>query len=70
MCAVVCYPLSGYLSMIGIEAAIEEVDLQYSNHVFLRLADGRILDPTADQFNGPKVYLGVGEWYHQSKGIE
>ena len=65
MCAVVCYPLQGYLSMLGQDALIEEVDLKSSNHVFLRLPDGRVLDPTADQFGGPKVYIGEPLWYHQ-----
>ena len=29
------------------------------NHIWIRLADGRVLDPTADQFGDyPPVYLG------------
>ncbi len=69
MCAIVCYPLSGYLSILGERTEIVEVSLRYSNHVFLRLSDGRVLDPTADQFGGPKVYIGPPLWYHEDLGI-
>jgi len=65
MCAVVSYALQGYLSFLGVELAIDEVRLQFSNHVFLKLADGRVLDATADQFGGPKVYLGEPMWFHK-----
>lgn len=63
MCMAVCYPLQGFLSMLGVETKIEELDFGKTNHVILRLQDGRILDPTADQFSGPtiklpKVYVG------------
>lgn len=61
MCAAVCYPLVTLLNMSGIKAEIIESDLGECNHVWMRLADGRALDPTADQFpdmNLPPVYLG------------
>jgi len=64
MCAVVSYALHGYLSFLGVKAEVEEVSLQLSNHVFLRLSDGRVLDATADQFGGPKVYIGAPMWFH------
>jgi hypothetical protein len=67
MCAMVCYPLAGWLGMMGVHTEIEEVMLQRSNHVFLRLSDGRVLDPTADQFGGPKVYIGEPLWFHRDK---
>ena len=70
MCAVVCYPLQGYLSMLGVDCGLEEVNLQYSNHVFLRLPDGRVLDPTADQFGGPKVYIGAELEYHREQAAK
>ena len=70
MCAVVCYPLQGYLSILGQSSQVEEVGLKYSNHVFLRLPDGRVLDPTADQFGGPKVYIGQPLWYHEDLHTE
>jgi hypothetical protein len=70
MCAVVCWPLQGYLSALhGITADVTkgEIDIEgaaWCNHLWLKLPDGRVLDPTLDQFNGPlgrkfpAVYLG------------
>jgi hypothetical protein len=65
MCAAVCYPLVTLLNMSGLKAELVESDLGECNHAWLRLADGRTLDPTADQFNWlfpdlamPPVYLG------------
>lgn len=64
-CAVVCWPLAGYLVFLGVECECIESDLGHCNHIWIRLADGRALDPTADQFNRlfpdlglPPVYLG------------
>jgi hypothetical protein len=68
MCAVVSYSLQGYLSFLGVTTELGEVDLKFSNHVFLKLPDGRILDATADQFGGPKVYLGMPLWFHTEGG--
>lgn len=64
MCAAVSMPLCSLLALHGIEAEVVESDLGEINHVWIRLADGRALDPTADQFNDyglprlPPVYLG------------
>lgn len=66
MCAAVCWPLAGYLSAFhDLKTETVEVDLGHMNHIWLRLPDGRALDPTADQFNSlfpqmslPAVYLG------------
>lgn len=65
MCAAVCWPLATLLNMHGVECEAVESDLGDLNHVWIRLADGRALDPTADQFNIlfphydlPPVYLG------------
>ncbi|MGU3387229.1 hypothetical protein ACLBYG_22155 [Methylobacterium sp. D53M] len=64
-CFMICAPLGGMLRAIyGVDAELVEGDLGEINHVWLRLADGRVLDPTADQFNEaratplPPVYLG------------
>ena len=68
MCGVVCYPLRAYLSAIyGMQVEEEDVLLHSSNHVFLRLPDGRVLDPTADQFGEERVYLGPPLWFHHDK---
>lgn len=72
MCFAVCAPLQTLLSMAGVETELVEVDFMNAaadeaavpmNHVYLRLADGTIIDPTADQFSSdvvkfPKVYIG------------
>lgn len=71
MCFAVCFPLQGYLQACGVESKIMEVDFGHSNHIWLLLRCGRILDPTADQFSTPEsplpdVYLGdVPEIYQQ-----
>lgn len=64
-CAKVCWPLAGLLGFYGVECECVESDLGHCNHIWVRLADGRALDPTADQFNRlfpdmklPPVYLG------------
>jgi len=67
-CAMVCWPLAGFLQFLGIGARIAEtptIELSFciTNHVFIVLDDGRVLDPTADQFSTsrrklPPVYLG------------
>lgn len=65
MCGIVCWPLSTLLGMHGVENETVETDLGHCNHIWIKLADGRALDPTADQFNRlfpdmkmPVVYLG------------
>lgn len=64
MCAAVSWPLQGYLSALyHVEAECIETDVSLPdggtiNHVWLRLPDGRVLDPTADQFGFAAVYLG------------
>ena len=62
MCFAVSWPLSSYLrTAAGIESRLVRGavgdDEEHSHH-WLRLADGRIIDATADQFGGPPVYLG------------
>lgn len=62
MCLAVCLPLEGLLRAAGVEAMAEKADFpghpEVASHMWLRLPDGRILDPTADQFGLPPVYLG------------
>jgi hypothetical protein len=70
MCFAVCAPLAPLLRMSGVEAEMVEGDLGVCNHYWLRLTDGRVLDPTADQFNAhqieqmPPVYLGPPALIH------
>ncbi len=63
MCAMICEPLASLLDICGVHTEVVTVDFPTTDHVFLKLADGRILDPTASQFNQrgvrfPVVYLG------------
>lgn len=64
MCFMVCAPLVTLLQMHGVDCEMIETFNGYCNHVWIRLADDRALDPTADQFNElfavglPEVYLG------------
>lgn len=67
MCAIVSYALQGYLAVLGIPTKIVE---GRKGHVWLEMEDGRIIDATADQFNGkflkfPKVYIGDLPDFHR-----
>ncbi|HYF34559.1 MAG TPA: hypothetical protein VD994_04655 [Prosthecobacter sp.] len=64
-CFAVAAPLEALLGLRGIKARLVEGELPHCNHFWLQLDDGRVLDPTADQFNAfegfkpmPPVYLG------------
>jgi hypothetical protein len=75
MCFAVCAPLQGYLGMLGYETKLVKGEIDVSadyviGHYWLALPDGRIIDPTADQFESPtgekmpEVYIGERpEWY-------
>ena len=72
-CFTVCAPLQSFLSLHGIECELVEGDFGHTNHFWLKLKDGRILDPTADQFRKPdggkmpRVYIGEKpEWYKEA----
>ncbi len=66
MCFAVCAPLEGLLATQGVDARLRGVDFMAVNHYWLELPDGRILDPTADQFGLEPVYLGpVPERYQR-----
>ena len=64
MCFMVCAPLVTFLRMHGVNAEMVEIEHDGGNHVWLRLDDGRVLDPTADQFGLPPVYLGEPQPFH------
>ena len=77
MCFAICAPLGPLLSLNGVANKIVEGEIQRpsgfnSNHFWLTLEDGRVLDPTADQFaflgfDFPPVYLGPPLQIHQPK---
>lgn len=68
MCYAVCAPLHSYLSAVGYATELIEGEIEADNavwgHFWLQLPNGKILDPTADQFNKyfekemPRIYLG------------
>lgn len=64
-CAVVCVPLATYLTRRGLPAEDVHGAVGEWQHSWVALSDGRILDPTADQFNCPgasrmpPIYLGA-----------
>lgn len=76
MCAVVCLPLSSFLSAVcSVKAECficDHADHPTSpslNHVWMELADGRVLDPTFDQFCSDEpvdIYLGPPTEFHQN----
>jgi hypothetical protein len=68
-----CFALSLRVSAALAEAGIPTtLDTTYvgdssgrTDHWFLRLEDGQIVDATADQFGGPKVYVGAMPAHYQ-----
>ena len=58
MCFAISAGLQAYLSAWGVETELVSADFKDGNHVWLRLADNRILDASADQFGLPAIYLG------------
>lgn len=73
-CFAICAPLLPMLEMCGVAGELVEGDWGHGNHFWIGLPDGRVLDPTADQFNAfegfatmPPVYLGPPTAIH---GIE
>jgi hypothetical protein len=77
-CYKVAAPLCAYFKFLKVECSLIEgyvtIGEAITNHYWLALPDGRILDPTADQFNEvkkqnmPKVYLGEKpQWYMEKK---
>jgi hypothetical protein len=67
----VCYPLAGYLAFLGVDVEVCESRVGDWNHIWLLLPDGRVLDPTADQFDAtlPVVYLGSPLALHQGASL-
>jgi|SRR5688572_17732414 len=67
-CFVLCFPLQSFLNLCGVETELIEGEVEGEKfvwgHYWLKLKDGRIIDPTCDQFNipgglsMPKVYIG------------
>ena len=71
MCFAVSAPLQAMLSFSGVETELMQGFYDEGNqcvarndpnaclnHIWLQCEDGTIIDATADQFDGPKVYIG------------
>lgn len=74
MCFAVTMPLAEYLRMAyGIECDLmssdhsNNPDSEWYEHYWIRLADGRVLDPTFDQFRADEpVYIGEPTEFHDT----
>ncbi|HEY5553037.1 MAG TPA: hypothetical protein VIK52_14185 [Opitutaceae bacterium] len=86
MCFAICWPLESFLATCGVEVKLVMVSVPAcvtgntvaSDHYVLELPDGRIIDPTADQFpvaGLPPVYIGLrpdvysAPWYDDEQEV-
>jgi len=76
-CFMMCFPLQGYLSAIGVKTSLVEGELMRAHHCWLEMEDGTIIDPTLDQFQSdsriiklPKVFIGSKDIYGHKKIIK
>lgn len=69
MCFVVCNPLQAYLQFSGIDCELTEGTIEYASekwhHYWITTKDGRIIDPTADQFVLPKGVRLKNVWLEE-----
>ena len=72
MCFVVTSPLASLLRLEGVDCELIEGEIINNGsiwgHFWIKLADGRILDPTADQFGLVSIYLGPKPESYVEKG--
>lgn len=62
MCIALSAPLHAALCILGVPSQLIASDLGECLHIFLMLEDGRVLDPTADQFNWCSLqHLGLAQ---------
>jgi hypothetical protein len=72
-CFMVCSPLVSLLHLNGVEGELVSSNVEvatgspFVEHYWIKLADGRALDPTFDQFDTTKttVYLGKPTEFHK-----
>lgn len=61
MCYMVCSPLASYLSFAGIDCMLTEGVINHCekelHHFWITLSDGRVIDPTADQFGLLNIWV-------------
>lgn len=77
-CWAICAPLEGCLRFLGHDCELTEGIVndggERDEHFWITLSDGRIIDPTADQFRKPdgkrmpKIYIGKKpSWYRVAR---
>lgn len=75
-CIAICVPLATYLTRRGVIAMDVHGGVGDWQHTWIALSDGRILDPTADQFNRPgaarmpAIYLGARPAHYETQSKE
>ncbi len=76
MCYAVAAPLQGLLRFYGMQVKLVEADhssnpdASYINHFWIELPDGRVLDPTFDQFCSEEpvpIYIGQPTEFHRER---
>ncbi len=60
-CYALSAPLTSYLEFLGFKCELIKGKIGGAEHYWIALPDGRILDPTADQFNDSisPIYWGL-----------
>ena len=67
MCFIVCAPLVSYLSVCGIDGELTEGELNgVYHHFWVTLPDGKIIDPTADQFGLLNIWVRKQPSYYKA----
>lgn len=70
MCFAISAPLASLLGLYGVDCDLAKSDhsnidnSEWHEHFWIKLADGRVLDPTFDQFGGDPVYVGPPTEFH------
>lgn len=65
MCYMVCSPLVAYLHCEGFECTLTEGEVNGYHHFWITLDDGKIIDPTADQFGLLNIWVRKQPSYYR-----
>lgn len=65
MCYMVCSPLAAYLSFCKVDCTLTEGEVNGYHHFWITLADGKIIDPTADQFSFLNIWVRKQPSYYK-----
>jgi hypothetical protein len=71
-CLMICFPLASLLRVFDVACEVVESDhsvnpeSRWHSHFWIKLEDGRVLDPTFDQFGDTtSIYLGPPTKFHR-----